>query len=149
MANKQITTVDTVELKSNELFFINQNNAIKQATKADVIKNIVNSFSDESIAEDVKKNLDLGLVAEDNIVPIEHGGTGAANATTARNNLGLGDVATENVVPVEKGGTGATNGAEALANMFAAGTTVLSANQYGDSFPPSPVTGQIFFLKLT
>lgn len=39
--------------------------------------------------------------------------------------------------------------AEGLKRLFAAGPTVLSANQYGDSLPESGVVGQIFFKKVT
>lgn len=52
-------------------------------------------------------------------VPVENGGTGAANAAGARTNLGLGAVATENITPVAKGGTGATT-AEGAANNLGA-----------------------------
>lgn len=53
------------------------------------------------------------------------------------------------VVPVDKGGTGTNNLATALANMFAAGGTVLSSNQYGTAFPTNPKKGQFFFKKVT
>jgi hypothetical protein len=39
------------------------------------------------------------------------------------------------VVPVDKGGTGAANGAEGLANLLAAGAMVLSSHQFGDELP--------------
>ena len=151
MANKRITDVDYIDsLNSNESFFVNQNNTIRQINRDDVVFEVVNGGTGANNVTDARSNLGLGSVAVENTVPITKGGTGAANATTARSNLGLGDVAIENIVPVEKGGTGTTNGAEALANMFAAGTTVLTENlQYGDVFPSSPVDGQIFFLKLT
>lgn len=50
------------------------------------------------------------------------------------------------VVPVENGGTGADNGVEALTNLFAAGGTVLTANQYGYTLPDPGTPGRIFFL---
>ena len=150
MANKRITDVDYIDsLNSNESFFVNQNNTIKQINKGNVTFGVVNGGTGADNATDARTNLGLGSVATENTVPVTKGGTGAANAATARSNLGLGDVAVESIVPVEKGGTGVTDGATALANMFAAGSTVLSANQYGDDFPSSPVDGQIFFLKLT
>lgn len=40
---------------------------------------------------------------------VANGGTGAGNAADARKNLGLGTVATEDVVPLSKGGTNATS----------------------------------------
>lgn len=52
------------------------------------------------------------------------------------------------VVPIEHGGTGKSNGAEGLANLFAAGETVISPYQYGDELPTPGIPGRIFFLKL-
>ena len=48
-------------------------------------------------------------------------------------------------VPITKGGTGASNGATGLANLLAAGSTVLSANQYGDKLPAAGTPGRIFY----
>lgn len=150
MANKRITDVDYIDsLNSNESFFVNQNNTIRQINKGDVVFEVVNGGTGANNVADARSNLGLGSVAVENTVPVTKGGTGAVNATVARSNLGLGDVATEDIVPVIKGGTGATDGATALASMFAAGNTILSANQYGDVLPASGVAGQIFFLKLT
>lgn len=51
---------------------------------------------------------------------------------------------------VAKGGTGSTNGATGLKNLFAAGNTILSSYQYGDSLPTSGFTaGRIFFKKVS
>lgn len=82
------------------------------------------------------------------IIPISKGGTGASTAANARDNLGLGAVAVENVLPTTKGGTGATDGATGLQNLFAAGNTVLSGFQYGDTLPEAGVAGRIFFKKV-
>lgn len=118
MADKKITSVDFVKLlNSNESFFINQNNAIKQISIDDIIFGISN------------------------------GGTGADNVSDARINLGLGVVAIENVLPIAKGGTNATNGAEGLGNLLAAGETILSEFQYGDDLPEAGKVGRIFFKK--
>ena len=54
----------------------------------------------------------------------------------------------DSVVPMELGGTGAEDGAEGLANLFAAGPTVLSAEQYGDELPPAGTPGRIFFKRV-
>ena len=148
MANKRITDVDTVELKSNELFFINQNNTIKQVPKADVIESVVNSFSDESIATDVKSKLGLGLVASKDVVPIANGGTGASNPAAARNALGLDFIDEEKVVPIENGGTGTTNIDEALLNLLSHGIVLSEGIHYGDStndFTGDLTDGAIFF----
>ena len=51
------------------------------------------------------------------------------------------------IVPLTNGGTGATDGATGLKNLFAAGTTVLSSNQYGDTLPDASTVGQLFFKK--
>lgn len=54
---------------------------------------------------------------------------------------------TKEPVTMAQGGTSATNGATGLANLFAAGPTVLSSNQYGDTLPASGSDGQVFFLS--
>lgn len=46
-------------------------------------------------------------------------------------------------------GNGETDGATGLANLFAAGQTVLSSNQYGDTLPSSASEGTMFFKKAT
>ena len=51
------------------------------------------------------------------------------------------------IVPLTNGGTGATDGATGLKNLFAAGTTVLSSNQYGDTLPDASTVGRLFFKK--
>jgi hypothetical protein len=47
---------------------------------------------------------------------------------------------------IERGGTGSNDGAIGLANLFAAGPTILSPEQYGDEFPEDCTDGR-FFLK--
>ena len=51
-------------------------------------------------------------------------------------------------VPINKGGTGATDGSAGLANLLAAGNTILSTYQYGDELPDPGVAGRLFFKKL-
>ena len=51
-------------------------------------------------------------------------------------------------VTIAKGGTGATTGANALKNLFAAGATILSSNQYGTSLPSTATAGRLFFKKV-
>ena len=47
------------------------------------------------------------------------------------------------------GGTGANDGATGLANLFAAGNTILSSYQYGDTLPAAGIKGRVFFKKVT
>ena len=54
-----------------------------------------------------------------------------------------------NIVPIANGGTNASDGATGLANLFAAGVTVLSSHQYGDGLPEAGTAGRIFFKKLS
>ena len=53
------------------------------------------------------------------------------------------------IVPIENGGTNASDGATGLANLFASGTTILSSYQYGDELPEAGTVGRIFFKRLT
>lgn len=53
-----------------------------------------------------------------------------------------------NVIPIENGGTNSADGATGLANLFAAGVTVLSSNQYGDKLPEAGTVGRIFFKRV-
>lgn len=64
---------------------------------------------------------------------IGDGGTGADNAADARKNLGLGNVATEDILPVSKGGTGKATATDARTNLgiyreFVNGTLWTSEN---------------------
>lgn len=52
------------------------------------------------------------------------------------------------IIPVENGGTGNKDGAKGLANLFAAGATILTkgaSGQYGTELPSNPKEGQLFF----
>mgnify|MGYP003307895365 CR=1 FL=1 len=53
-----------------------------------------------------------------------------------------------NIVPIANGGTNASDGATGLSNLFAAGATVLSSNQYGDELPEAGTVGRIFFKRI-
>lgn len=70
------------------------------------------------------------------------------SAVSDDNGVGL-NVLLEQTVPMTRGGTGAENGAEGLANMFAAGGTVLSPYQYGNELPANAAVGQVYFEEAT
>lgn len=52
------------------------------------------------------------------------------------------------IVPIENGGTNSSDGATGLANLFASGETVLSSYQYGDELPPAGTKGRVFFKRV-
>lgn len=58
-------------------------------------------------------------------------------------------MAKTNIIPIANGGTGSDDGATGLKNLFAAGITILSENQYGDTLPEAGTVGRIFFKKLS
>lgn len=89
MANKRITDVDSIELlNGDESFFVNQNNAIKQINKKDIIVGISNGGTGSSTVAGARNALGLGNT--DGALPIANGGTGANSAEKARLNLGIG-----------------------------------------------------------
>lgn len=53
------------------------------------------------------------------------------------------------ILPISQGGIGASDGATGLKNLLAAGNTILSLHQYGDTLPPASeaTLGRIFFVK--
>ena len=53
------------------------------------------------------------------------------------------------ILPISKGGIGASDGAAGLKSLFAAGNTILSSYQYGDTLPSASeaTPGRIFFVK--
>ena len=59
------------------------------------------------------------------------------------------DKPANNIVPIANGGTNASDGSTGLKNLFAAGSTILSAHQYGDTLPAAGTAGRIFFKRLT
>lgn len=61
----------------------------------------------------------------------------------------FGSAESTDIIPIVRGGTGATDGATGLKNLFAAGATVLSSHQYGDTLPDPGTPGRIFFKKVT
>lgn len=60
MANKRITDVDTIEsLNSNESFFVNQNNSIKQINKGNIVFGFANGGTDATTPEGARANLNV------------------------------------------------------------------------------------------
>lgn len=74
---------------------------------------------------------------------------GVAYLVNAATNSYLERELREHTQAITAGGTGATNGADGLKNLFAAGPTVLSAHQYGDTLPSPGIPGRIFFRKVS
>lgn len=70
------------------------------------------------------------------------------NKATYETRTSVENLLEEKIVPMENGGTNASDGATGLANLFAAGITVLSSNQYGDELPEAGTVGRIFFKRL-
>lgn len=68
------------------------------------------------------------LFGDNDVLPIEHGGTGATTVASARNALGLGN--TNDAVPIANGGTGATTASQARTNLGLA--TVANTGSYND-----------------
>lgn len=52
------------------------------------------------------------------------------------------------IIPIENGGTNSSDGSVGLANLFASGATVLSSYQYGDELPEAGTVGRIFFKRV-
>ena len=66
MANKRITDVDFVDsLNSNESFFINQNNAIKQINKENVVFGVANGGTGATTVDEARAN--LGAISMENV----------------------------------------------------------------------------------
>jgi len=102
-------------------------------------------------------NVTSGKIADSAVVAAKIGGGAVTTVKIADGNvtaakIGSGAVTTAKIadaaVTIAKGGTGSSNGATGLANLFAAGYTVLSANQYGTALPTAGTKGRIFFKKV-
>lgn len=188
MADKRITDVDFLgSLSSDESFFINQNNSIKQIKKGNITFDIVNGGTGADNAEEALVNLGLTATATElnycdgvtsNIQTQLNGKAATSHgthvsygtSTAALGTASAGSASTVSrsdhvhalpaltsctgILTVNKGGTGSSNGATGLKNLFAAGNTILSSYQYGDSLPTNEdgslqvgTVGRIFFVK--
>lgn len=177
MANKRITEVDSIDsLNSNDSLFVNHNNTIRQVSKSNVVFDVANGGTGATNAADARANLGVAAanhehsISElvDGTLAVAYGGTGKNTHANNAVLTGNGEGAVNNVVtasgalyatanngaaqfgtlPIAQGGTGATNGADALANLFAAGATILSSEQYGVDLPDAGIEGRIFFKKI-
>lgn len=149
MANKRITDVDFLDsLNSNESFFVNKNNAIKQIAKSNIVFDIVNGGTGATDASTALVN--LGAAAKSHTHTASE--IGAAPSTHSHNaaDITSGALSVDRlpIVSISKGGTGATDGATALKNLFASGNTILSSYQYGDTLPAAGTVGRIFYKKV-
>lgn len=92
---------------------------------------------------------DKVITAESLLALHEHNKTTYETKTNVENLLNTKfDKPQNNIVPIANGGTNASNGADGLKNLFAAGATVLSSNQYGDTLPSAGTVGRIFFKRI-
>lgn len=63
MANKRITDVDFLEsLNSDESFFVNQNNSIKQISKSNIIFDVISGGTGANNASDARVNLGAAAI---------------------------------------------------------------------------------------
>lgn len=112
----------------------------------------LNSFLPVTGAKAMAGNLNLGNFRITNLAT-PTAASDAVNKEFATNasNLSSGSINANllPLTPISKGGTGADNGATGLSNLFAAGPTILSTYQYGDTLPTPSTVGRIFFLKIT
>lgn len=128
-------------------------NAATAQTRADnaytLAEGKVDSLSDLGItATAAELNYVDGVTSN---IQIQLDGKAASSHNHSASNITSGTLSSSRLptVPITKGGTGATNGATGLANLFAAGNTVLSSYQYGDTLPSSASEGTMFFKKAT
>lgn len=153
MADKRITDVDFIEsLNSDESFFVNQNSTLKQINKGNIIFEIANGGTGATNAEDARENLGAAsLVHGHNASEIDSGvlSLDRLPIVPISNVSGVLPVDQLPIVPISKGGTGSSDGATGLNNLFAAGYTILSSNQYGTSLPAAGNKGRIFFKKVS
>lgn len=88
MANKKMTEVYYLDsLEGDESFFVNKNNSVKQIDKENIVFDIENGGTGATTADEARKNLGLGAVSTENVLPISKGGTGGTTIEDARNNL--------------------------------------------------------------
>jgi hypothetical protein len=103
----------------------------------DTIKSDVNDL--QSDISDVQSNLDNATI---NMQAQLDG------KALAKHEHSAADI-TSGILAITRGGIGSSNGATGLKNLFAAGNTVLSSHQYGNSLPAAGTNGRIFFKKVS
>lgn len=144
-------------ITAESLLALHEHNKETYVSKTDIVS-IDKGGTGANTAATARTNLgitptNIGAEPSFDILSIAKGGTNASDAATARTNLGItpaniGAEPSISILPITKGGTNASNGADGLKNLFAAGATVLSSNQYGDELPTAGTAGRIFFKRL-
>ena len=157
MANKRITEVDYIDsLNSNESFFINHNNSIKQINKSDIVFEISNGGTGATTPAEALENLGITVTAEElNNIQSQFNNVQSQfdniqlqldDKSNVNHEHNASDIV-DGVLPIENGGTGSSDGASAIQNLFAAGNTILSPYQFGDELPEAGVVGRVFYKK--
>lgn len=135
MANKRITEVDFIDsLTSDESFFINQNNTLKQISKKNVVMEIAQGGTGATTAAEALKKLGLtataselnkmdGVTATTTELNYVDGVTSNIQTqlngkATSSHNHSASNI-TSGTLPIARGGTGATSASAALTSLGA------------------------------
>lgn len=122
MANKRITDVDFLDsLNSDESFFVNRNNSIKQINKKNVVMEIVNGGTGATTAEQALINL------------------GAASQTAVNNAQTTANEAAENAAKAQ------VTADDALAKVDSL-TSDIIAIKYVSALPDNPDSSTLYLI---